>query len=78
MEASSNDVSNPYSLARLFDEELLHKLFIIRYMVQEMFEDKKEKTILQENLMAMKEEKQYLLEKMHEMETQLHVANETL
>lgn len=28
--------------------------------------------------MTMKEEKEALLEKMHEMETQLHVANQTL
>ena len=28
--------------------------------------------------MAMKEEKKELIEKMHEMETQLHIANENL
>ena len=33
---------------------------------------------LLEYLIAMKEEKQELLEKMHEMETQLHIANENL
>ena len=47
-------------------------------MVQEMFEDKKERTILQEKLISMKEEKQELLEKMNEMETQIHVANESI
>ena len=29
-------------------------------------------------MIAMKEEKQELLEKMHEMEAQLHIANENL
>ena len=74
MESSSNFVSNQSSLARLFDKKMLQKLFIMRYMVQEMFEDRKEISRLQENLMAMKEEKQELLEKMHDMETQLHIA----
>jgi hypothetical protein len=36
------------------------------------------RVVLQEELMAMKEEKQELLEKMHEMEIQLHDAKETL
>ena len=43
-----------------------------------MNENRKENTILQEELMAMKEEKQELLEKMHEMEIQLHDAKETI
>ena len=47
-------------------------------MVQEMYEDKRESIILQERLISMKEEKQELLEKMHEMETQLHDAKEDL
>jgi hypothetical protein len=38
----------------------------------------KESIVLQEQLMAMKEEKHRLLEKLHEMETQLHEENETL
>ena len=38
-------------------------------MVQEMYEDKREIIILQEQLISMKEEKQELIEKMHEMET---------
>ena len=50
----------------------------MNYMVQEMYEDKRGSIILQEQLIAMKEEKQELLEKMHEMETRLHIANKTL
>jgi hypothetical protein len=50
----------------------------MRDMVQEMWEDRKESIVLQEKLMAMKEEKHLLLEKLHEMETQLHEAKETL
>lgn len=47
-------------------------------MVQELYEDMKENTMLQEKLMAMKEENQDLLENMHEMEIQLLDAKETL
>ena len=43
-----------------------------------MYEDRKEETILQEQLMAMKEEKQEILENMHGMEIQLHDAKESL
>ena len=43
-----------------------------------MYKDNKERNILQEKLISMKEEKQELLEQMHEMETQLHIANENL
>jgi hypothetical protein len=43
-----------------------------------LWEYRKESIVLQEQLMAMKEEKHQLLEKLHEMETQLHEAKETL
>ena len=78
MEPSTSDVSNPSSLARLFFEEMLQEIIIMRGRVQEMYEDRKEKTILQKHLMAMKEEKQELLENINEMEIQLHDAKETL
>ena len=41
----------------------------MRDMVQEFVEDRKDNTKLQEKLMAMKKEKQELLENMHEIET---------
>ena len=47
-------------------------------MVQEMYEDNRENIILQENLISKNEEKQEILENMHEMETRLHIANEAL
>ena len=78
MASSTSDVSNPSSLARLFDLEMLQEHSIMRDMAQEMNEDRKENTILQEELTTTKEEKQELLEKMHEMEIQLHDAKETL
>lgn len=78
MEDSTSDVSNPSSLVILFDKEVLQELIIMRDMVQEMNEDRKENTILQDELMEMKEKKKELLEKMHEMEIQLHDAKETL
>ena len=57
---------------------MLQKLYIMNDMVKEMYEDKRENIKLQEQLIAMKEEKQELLEKMHEMETQFHDAKEAL
>ena len=42
MAASLSDVFNQYSIARIFGEEILQKLFIMRDMVQEMVEDRKE------------------------------------
>ena len=78
MEASSRTVSSQTSLAKLFDKEMLQKLYIMNNVVQEMCEDKRGIIILQEHLICMKEEKQELLEKMHEMETQLHDAKKTL
>lgn len=56
MAASTSNVSNPSSLARLSDLEMLQELIIMSDMVQELNEDR-EKTILQEDLMAMKEDK---------------------
>ena len=41
MAASSSIVSNQSSLTRLFDKEMLHELYVMRDMVQEMYEDKK-------------------------------------
>jgi len=78
MENSTSDVFNSSSLTRLFDLEMLQELIIMRDMVQEMNEDRKENTILQVELMVMKEENQELLENMHEMDIQPHDAKETL
>ena len=77
-EASNIESSHTYSLAKFFDKEMLKEFVTMRDMVQEMWKDRKESIVLQEQLMAMKEEKHQLLEKLHEMETQLHEAKETL
>jgi hypothetical protein len=57
---------------------MLKELLTMRDVMKEMWEDRKESIALEEQLMAMKEEKDQLLEKLHEMETQLHEANEAL
>jgi hypothetical protein len=77
-EASNNKSSHTSSLAKFFDKEMLEEFLTMRDVVQEMWEDRKESIVLQEQLMAMKEEKHQLLKKLHEMETQLHEAKETL
>ena len=51
---------------------------IMKNMVQNMYEDVRENTKLQEQLVAMNKEKQEILQKMHEMEIQLHDAKESL
>jgi hypothetical protein len=77
-EASNIDSSHTSSLSKLFYKEMLKEFVIMRDMIQELWEDRKESFVLQEKLMAMKEEKHQLLENLHEMETQLHEAKESL
>jgi hypothetical protein len=77
-EASNIDSSHTSSLSKFFDKEMLKELLTMRDVVKEMWEDRKESITLEEQLMAMKEEKDQLLEKLHEMEIQLHEAKETL
>ena len=48
MAASSSIISSQYSLAKLFYKKISQKLYIMNDMVQEMIEDRKENTILQE------------------------------
>ena len=43
-----------------------------------MFEEKRESTELREQLFSMKEEKEEILQKFHDMERQLHQAQEAL
>lgn len=76
MPASLSDFSSQYYLSKLFDKEMLHKLYIMIDKIQEKYEDKRERKILQDQLIAMKEGKQELLEEMHNMETWLHIAND--
>jgi hypothetical protein len=77
-EASNIDSSHTSSLSKFFDKEMLKDFLTMGDVVKEMWEDRKESIALQEPLMAMKEEKDQILEKLHEMETQLHEAKETL
>ena len=76
-EASSINSSHTFSLSSFFDKELLKEILTMRDLMKEMCEDK-ERIALEEQLMAMKKEKDQILEKLHEMETQLHEAKETL
>ena len=57
---------------------MLQKLYTMIYRMQEKYEDKRESVKIQEQLITMKEEKQEILERMHEMETQLHISKEAL
>jgi hypothetical protein len=77
-EALSIDSSPTSSKSKFFDKEMFNALLTMKDMVQELWKDREESIVLQEQLMAMKEEKDQLLEKLQEMENQLHEAKETL
>ena len=70
-EASSIDSSHTFSLSK---EELV----IMRDLMKEMCEDKNVHIVLEEQLKAMKKKKDQLLQRLREMEIQLHEAKETL
>jgi hypothetical protein len=74
-EASSIDSSHTFSLSSFFDKE---EIILMRDLMKEMYEDRNKNIALEEQLMAMKQEKDQLLQKLHEMEIQLHEAKETL
>ena len=57
MEASSSMVCSQSSSAKLFDKEMLQKLYIMNDIVQEMYEAKRERIILWEQFITMKEDK---------------------
>jgi hypothetical protein len=56
-EASNSESSHTSSLSKFFDKYMLNSFATMRDMLQEMLEDRKERTVLQEQLMVMKEEK---------------------
>jgi hypothetical protein len=74
-EASSIDSSHTSSLSKFFDKE---EILTMRYLMKEMCEERNVRISLEEKLMAMKKEKDQLLQRLHEMEIQLHEAKETL
>jgi hypothetical protein len=57
MEEASNIDSYHTSLFKFFDKEMLKEFVTMRDMVQELWEERKESIVLQEQVMAMKEEK---------------------
>jgi phage shock protein A len=67
-EASSIDSSPTVSLS-------LEELITMRDLMEKMYDNN---IALEEQLMAMKQEKDQLLQRMHEMENQLQEAKETL
>jgi hypothetical protein len=77
-EASNMDSSHTSSKSQFFDKEMFKALLTMKDMVQELWKDREESIVLQEQLMAMKEEKDQLLEKLQQMKNQLHEAKETL
>jgi hypothetical protein len=77
-EASNIGSSHTSSKSKFFDKEMLKEILTMRDLMKEMCEDRNESIAFEEQLMAMKKEKDQLLQKLHEMEIQLHEAKETL
>ena len=57
MKNSSSEVSKSSSFTRLFDEEMKRYFYILKDIVQILYEDGKESTRLHEKLVAMKQER---------------------
>ena len=68
MKTSSSEVSKSSSFTIFFDEDMERDFYILKDMVQILFEDIIESTRLHEELVAMKEEKEGLIQRMHEMD----------
>lgn len=66
------------SFTRFFDEDMKREFLILKDMVQILFEDRRESTELCEKLLAMKQEKEEILQRLHDMDLQLHQAQEAL
>ena len=71
MKNSSSEVSKSSSFTIFFDEDMKRDFYILKDRVQILCEDGKESTRLCEQLVAMKQEKEEILQRMHEMEMQL-------
>ena len=78
MTTSTSESSNSSFITRFFDEDMKQDLFIMMDMVREMYEDERKSTRLREQLNSMKEEKQFLSDKLQEMDSQLNIANMNL
>ena len=75
MTTSTSEVS---SFTIFYDDYMKRDFIILKDMVQILFEEKIESTELREQLFAMKEEKEEILQILHDMEMQLHQAQEAL
>ena len=54
MRTSSSEDSKSSSFARLFDKEMKQDLYILKDMVQSLYEDRRESNRLHKKLVAMK------------------------
>ena len=71
---STSVSSNSSFITRVFDEDMKQGISTMIDMVREMYEDGRKSIILREQLNSMKEEKQFLVDKLQEMKRQLHIA----
>jgi len=75
MTTSTSESSNSsFFITRFFDEDMKQDLSTMMDMVREMYEDGRKSNILREQLNSMKEEKQFLSDRLKEMEMQFHIC----
>jgi len=73
--ACTSEVS---SFTRLFNDDMKNEFIKVKDMVQILIEDQRESVKLHAQLLAMKDEKEAILQRLHDMEKQLLQAQEAL
>jgi len=75
---STSSTSEVSSFTRFFNDDMKNEFFKVKDMVQILLEDQRESVQLRAQLLAMKEEKEAILQRLHDMELQLLQAQEAL
>ena len=68
MTNSSSDLSKSSSFTKLFDKEMKRDFYILKDIVESLYEDIRKSTRINEKLVSIKQEKEGILQRMHEME----------
>ena len=73
---STSSTSEVSSFTRFFNDDMKNEFFKVKDMVQILLEDQRESVQLRAQLLAMQEEKETILQRLHDMELQLLQAQE--
>ena len=75
---STSSTSEGSSFTKFFNDDMKNEFLKVKDMVQILIEDQRESVKLHAQLMAMKDEKEIILQRLHDMEKQLLQAQEAL